>query len=130
MVGFHRTFSTLLHLCEIAEILQTVTEIGPDNKKFKDTRHRCSARSHGYMPDGRVIGWSSIWVQNSEVGQIIESTPSTPRCYYLVLKADAGSVPCSATKLPNPNPYRLGFFLPDQTFPPTPLNFSTKAAIF
>jgi len=50
------------------------------------------------MPDGRVIGWSSIWVQNSEVGQIIESTPSTPRCYYLVLKADAGSVPCSATK--------------------------------
>jgi len=23
MVGFHRTFSTPLHLCEIAEILQT-----------------------------------------------------------------------------------------------------------
>ena len=28
-------------------------------------------------------------------GQIVESTPSGSRRYYLVLKADAGSVPCS-----------------------------------
>lgn len=32
--------------------------------------------------------------------------------YYPVLKADAGSVPCSTTNTPNPNPHRLGFFLP------------------
>src|SRR5690606_32090420 len=44
------------------------------------------------------IGLSSIWVQNSDGGQIVESTPSRPRCYYLALKADAGSVPCSTTR--------------------------------
>src|SRR5690606_34500703 len=109
MAHRHSRFS-----CFHAEPIRCLSEV-PSTMMGEMYRSRCSARSHGYMPDGRVIGWSSIWVQNSEVGQIIESTPSTPRCYYLVLKADAGSVPCSATKLPNPNPYRLGFFLPDQT---------------
>ena len=32
-----------------------------------------------------------------QFGQIVESTPSRPMQYYLVLKADAGSVPCSTT---------------------------------
>src|SRR5690606_13527110 len=69
------------------------------------------------MPDGRVIGWSSIWVQNSDGGQIVESTPSRPRCYYLALKADAGSVPCSATRhhsqphSPTPMEEAAGIFL-------------------
>ena len=30
-------------------------------------------------------------------GQIVESTPKRPVRYYLVLKADAGSVPCYTT---------------------------------
>src|SRR5690606_18946178 len=30
-------------------------------------------------------------------GQIVESTPSRPRRYYLTRQTDAGSVPCSAT---------------------------------
>ncbi len=51
MVGFHRTFSTLLHLWEIAEILQVFAKFGPDSKEIKGTRHSCSSRSHGYMPD-------------------------------------------------------------------------------
>ena len=35
MVGFHRTFSTLLHLWEIAEILQVFAKFGPDSKKSR-----------------------------------------------------------------------------------------------
>ena len=31
---------------------------------------------------------------------------------YLVQIRDAGSTPCSTTNRENPNPYRLGFFLP------------------
>ena len=38
--------------------------------------------------------------ESGPVGQIVEFTPSLPRHYYLVLIADAGSVPCSTT---NPN---------------------------
>ena len=30
--------------------------------------------------------------------------------YYLALKADAGSVPCSTTITQNPNPYPVGIF--------------------
>ena len=33
------------------------------------------------------------------LGQIIEFAASRPRCYYLVQITDAGSVPCSTTKL-------------------------------
>jgi len=46
----------------------------------------------------------------NRLGQMVESVPSRPTCYYLSLKADAGSVPCSTTNTKNPNPYRLGFF--------------------
>jgi len=60
------------------------------------------------------IGWSSIWIQNSDGGQIVESTPSRPRCYYLALKADAGSVPCSTTNNKTPTVLGWGFFLPDR----------------
>jgi hypothetical protein len=35
--------------------------------------------------------------ESGPVGQIVEFTPSLPRHYYLVLIADAGSVPCSTT---------------------------------
>jgi len=35
----------------------------------------------------------------SNTRQIVEFTPQRPRHYYLVGKADAGSVPCSTTKL-------------------------------
>ena len=45
-------------------------------------------------------------------GQIVESTPSRPRRYYLARIADAGSVPCSATIYQKPKPYRLGVFCP------------------
>ncbi len=48
----------------------------------------------------------------SNTRQIVEFTPQRPRHYYLVGKADAGSVPCSTTNTQNPNPHRLGFFLP------------------
>ena len=33
MAGFYRTFSMLLHLCEIAEILQVFPKLSPDSKK-------------------------------------------------------------------------------------------------
>ena len=64
------------------------------------------------------IGWSSIWIQNSDGGQIVESTPSRPRCYYLALKADAGSVPCSTTNNKTPTVLGWGFFLPDRACRP------------
>lgn len=42
---------------------------------------------------------------------MVESVPSRPTCYYLSLKADAGSVPCSTTKIQTPTPLGWGFFL-------------------
>ena len=47
-----------------------------------------------------------------ENGQIIEFRDSRLMCYYSHLKAGAGSVPCSATKIPKTNRYRLVFFRP------------------
>ena len=79
-------------------------QLGRSRKQGKGDTFLCGRRGH--LPYQKMtaffglggIGWSSIWVQNSDGGQIVESTPSRPRCYYLVLKADAGSVPCSTFK--------------------------------
>ena len=79
-------------------------QLGRSRQQGKGDTFLCGRRGH--LPYQKMtaffglggIGWSSIWVQNSDGGQIVESTPSRPRCYYLALKADAGSVPCSATK--------------------------------
>gem|GEM_PF-4766647 len=78
-------------------------QLGRSRQQGKGDTFLCGRRGH--LPYQKMtaffglggIGWSSIWIQNSDGGQIVESTPSRPRCYYLALKADAGSVPCSAT---------------------------------
>ena len=55
---------------------------------------------------------NGLLIISNASGQIVESTPSRPRRYYLARIADAGSVPCSATIYQKPNPYRLGVFCP------------------
>ena len=68
------------------------------------------------------MGWSaSVKLSTTRLhtisgagGQIVESTPSRPMRCYLVRKADAGSVPCSATNNETPTVLGWGFFLPDR----------------
>ena len=92
-------------------------QLGRSRQQGKGDTFLCGRRGH--LPYQKMtaffglggIGWSSIGIQNSDGGQIVESTPSRPRCYYLALKADAGSVPCSATNTQTPTVLRWGFFL-------------------
>ena len=95
-------------------------QLGRSRQQGKGDTFLCGRREH--LPYQKMtaffglggIGWSSIWIQNSDGGQIVESTPSRPRCYYLALKADAGSVPCSATKIQRPTvlSWAFSFVLP------------------
>ena len=95
-------------------------QLGRSRQQGKGDTFLCGRRGH--LPYQKMtaffglggIGWSSIWIQNSDGGQIVESTPSRPRCYYLALKADAGSVPCSTTNNKTPTVLGWGFFLPDR----------------
>lgn len=78
-------------------------QLGRSRQQGKGDTFLCGRRGH--LPYQKMtaffglggIGWSSIWVQNSDGGQIVESTPSRPRRYYLARQTDAGSVPCSTT---------------------------------
>jgi len=59
----------------------------------------------------QLPGWVALKVAmlEPENGQIIEIAASWLLCYYSILKAGAGSVPCSAT---NPTVFRSGSFAP------------------
>lgn len=59
------------------------------------------------------------------ISRMPETVSSRAMHSHLVQNADAGSVPHSATIYSKPNPYRLGFFLPE-----TPLlaRFRTPAS--
>src|SRR5690606_27594963 len=78
MVGFHRTFSMLLHLWEMAEILRVFAKFGPNSKKIKGTRQSCSSRSHGYMPDGRSVRWRVLISKRTRLGRGSQSRPACP----------------------------------------------------
>ena len=80
--------------CSLAE-----TRLGAPSRRFpRDCSGQCaewpSRRCGSRYPRSPVAA-------QDDFGQIIESTSSRPRRYYLVRITDAGSVPCSTTIHPS-----------------------------
>ena len=96
-----------------------IGKVRQDSAKFSNWRPKATEPGRivsCVVRDGRdcpsQAGATCLRTVSGAGGQIVEFTPSWPRRYYLALKADAGSVPCSSTIHQKPNPYRLGFFCP------------------